>query len=82
MGVESPKPGIPTFHLTCSVSLQCIGGSASGATPVARGPRHWGQERLASEVESLAWRADVSKSVVAANRKNDFICKMTIRVKE
>jgi hypothetical protein len=42
------------FHLTCWLSLQVMGGSASGASPVASGPRHWGQKRLASETASAA----------------------------
>jgi hypothetical protein len=32
-----------TFQRTFSVSLQVTGGSARGPTPVASGPRHWGQ---------------------------------------
>src|SRR5947207_13209659 len=51
MGVESPAPGILTFHFMWSVSLQVKGGSASGASPVASGPRHWGQNSLASDAE-------------------------------
>src|SRR5580658_5521373 len=49
MGVESPSPGMGVFHLTLLVSLQVTGGSASGATPVASGPRHCGQKRSAAE---------------------------------
>jgi hypothetical protein len=43
MGVARPPPGIFTFHLTLFVSLQVVGGLASGATPFWSGPRHCGQ---------------------------------------
>src|SRR5260370_32877724 len=43
IGVALPVPGILTFHLTLLVSLQVVGGSAEGATPVWSGPRHCGQ---------------------------------------
>jgi hypothetical protein len=36
-------PGIEIFHRTFLFSLHSIGGSASGATPVAFGPRQVGQ---------------------------------------
>ena len=42
-GVASPRPGIFTFHLMLLVSLQVVGGSAVGLTPVISGPRHCGQ---------------------------------------
>src|ERR1043166_3185823 len=45
-GVESPEPGTLTFHFTWFVSSHLSGGSASGATPVASGPRHCGQNSL------------------------------------
>src|SRR5205085_10687855 len=45
IGVEVPNPGSFTFHFTCSVSLQLVGGAASGATPDVSGPRHCGQLR-------------------------------------
>src|SRR5215210_6218854 len=45
IGVEVPNPGSFTFHFTCSVSLQLVGGAASGATPDISGPRHCGQLR-------------------------------------
>ena len=38
MGVESPSPGMPAFHLTFWVSLQVTGGSAWGASPVKSRP--------------------------------------------
>src|SRR4051812_44118252 len=41
MGEEVPWPGSFTFHLTCSFSLQVIGGFAFGPTPEPAGPRHW-----------------------------------------
>jgi len=43
IGEPEPRPGIGTFQRTLLVSLQVAGGSASGATPVASGPRHCGQ---------------------------------------
>src|SRR5205085_10840233 len=52
IGVESPSPGMASFHLMLLVSLQLSGGSACGATPVPRGPRHWGQN--SSPCESAA----------------------------
>ena len=36
-GVDSPSPGILTFHLRLEVSLQVVGGLAVGETPLARG---------------------------------------------
>jgi len=42
-GVAVPTPGILTFHLTFLVSFHSVGGSAWGATPFWRGPRHCGQ---------------------------------------
>src|SRR6185503_8289216 len=35
------------------VSLQCTGGFACGATPVARGPRHWGQNCKPAEAGAV-----------------------------
>ena len=52
IGVEVPNPGVLIFHFTFLVSLHCDGGSASGATPVASGPRHCGQEFLESAEEA------------------------------
>src|SRR5262245_58370878 len=46
IGLALPSPGILTSHFTCSVSLQRSGGFASGAVPLASGPRHWGQSAL------------------------------------
>src|SRR5690242_3869360 len=42
-GVAEPLPGIRTFHFTFFVSVHSTGGFARGATPLASGPRHWGQ---------------------------------------
>src|SRR5436309_592122 len=42
-GEEWPLPGNAIFQRTLFVSVQCTGGSARGATPVANGPRHWVQ---------------------------------------
>ena len=38
-GDARPRPPISTFHLTLLVSLQLIGGSPCGLTPVSSGPR-------------------------------------------
>src|SRR5438552_2903592 len=54
IGVASPEPGTLTFHFTWSDSLQLTGGSAIGPTPVASGPRHCGQNWLASVATSPA----------------------------
>ena len=43
MGVALPLPGSSTFHRMLDCSLQVVGGSPCGATPVASGPRHWCQ---------------------------------------
>jgi hypothetical protein len=43
MGVETPAPAIGAFHAMFSVALQRIGSVASAATPLAFGPRQWGQ---------------------------------------
>ena len=40
---EWPWPGSATFQRTFFFSLHSTGGFASGATPLARGPRHCGQ---------------------------------------
>jgi hypothetical protein len=45
-------PGIKIFHRTFLSSFHSIGGSASGATPVAFGPRHVGQYFSKSEEDS------------------------------
>ena len=42
-GVETPAPAIGAFHATLSVALQRVGSGASGATPLAFGPRQCGQ---------------------------------------
>src|SRR5688572_19715583 len=52
-GEDEPRPGISTFQLTFFVSLHSVGGSACGATPVARGPRHCGQLRSAASSAEL-----------------------------
>src|SRR5262245_60291855 len=49
IGDELPRPGISTFHLTFFVSLHSSGGFAVDETPVAWGPRHWAQNRIASD---------------------------------
>lgn len=43
IGEALPRPGIATFHLTFFVVDHSVGGFPLGATPVASGPRHWGQ---------------------------------------
>ena len=51
MGEECPLPESDIFQRTLFVSLQWIGGFARGATPLADGPRHCGQDsRGASQV--------------------------------
>src|SRR5579884_2096833 len=47
-GVAEPLPGSFTFHLMLLDSLQLVGGLASGATPLAIGPRHCGQFSFAA----------------------------------
>src|SRR5205807_245091 len=66
-GVEEPAPGMAAFHLTFFVSLHSTGGLASGATPVASGPRHCGQ--LDNERRASAESADKVK-VARARRAN------------
>jgi hypothetical protein len=44
-GVLLPTPGTSIFQRTFFVSLHSTGGFASGASPVASGPRHCGQYR-------------------------------------
>ena len=46
-GVEWPLPGRGVFQRMFLVSLHSVGGLPVGATPVASGPRHWGQLELA-----------------------------------
>ena len=43
IGDADPRPGTSTFQRILVVSLHSSGGSASGATPVAKGPRQAGQ---------------------------------------
>src|SRR4029079_14684464 len=43
IGDALPRPGMATFHLTFFVVDHSVGGFPLGATPVASGPRHWGQ---------------------------------------
>src|ERR1700682_5076258 len=47
-GDDEPRPGISVFHRMCFVSLHSTGGSALLETPLAYGPRHWGQNRSAT----------------------------------
>src|SRR6185503_15949425 len=56
-GVEEAEPAIGNFHFTFLFSLHSSGGSASGATPLASGPRHCGQLRRASGEGSAALAA-------------------------
>src|SRR5438128_2400283 len=78
MGVAEPPPGILTFHLTLLVSLHVTGGLASGATPLASGPRHWGQFASAPEgpaalVNSARTAAQSRKSAhLAPGRREAF----------
>ena len=48
IGVAEPLPGISIFQRRFCVSLHSTGGSAAGASPVARGPRHCGQPSSAA----------------------------------
>jgi|SRR5678816_845626 hypothetical protein len=68
IGVEVPKPGIFSFHFTFSVSLHFTGGSASGATPFARGPRQRGQFALAESAFAAA-KVTAEKIEARAARK-------------
>jgi hypothetical protein len=43
MGVETPTPASGVFHATFSVALHRTGSFWPPATPVAPGPRQWGQ---------------------------------------
>src|SRR5580658_3216514 len=53
IGEAEPSPGSFTFHLMLLVSLQVVGGLASGATPVASGPRHCGQFSFAVAADTV-----------------------------
>src|SRR5262245_52858623 len=48
IGEALPRPGISTFQVTFFVSLHSSGGLAVDETPVACGPRHCAQKRMAS----------------------------------
>src|SRR5689334_18965813 len=65
-GEEWALPGSGVFHRMSFVSLQCSGGVANGATPVASGPRHCGQYRSAFAPESLP---ESSANAVAAHNQ-------------
>lgn len=73
IGVESPAPGTLTFHLTFSVSLQVEGGSASGAAPVANGPRHCGQNWVAVEVVAPNAAGASERARTTANNEMGFM---------
>src|SRR5437870_7550984 len=60
IGVAVPSPGILTFHFRLLVSLQVMGGLAAGATPLWRGPRHWGQ----------FWSAEAARVVIVEMVRN------------
>src|SRR5262245_18800901 len=68
-GDADPRPGISTFHFTFFVSLHSTGGSARSEAPVAKGPRHCGQNACpgASEacVGATTARHDESASTLA-----------------
>jgi hypothetical protein len=72
-GVEEAAPGIATFHLTFLLSLHSSGGSASGATPVASGPRHCGQLRRASSLGAAAARSVKTNANNAIGKDSFFI---------
>src|SRR5215212_11477558 len=47
-GDDEPRPGTSFCHRMFFVSLHSTGGSARLETPLAYGPRHWGQNRSAT----------------------------------
>ena len=53
IGLAVPRPGSAIFHRTLLVSLQFMGGWASGAIPLACGPRQAGQLREKGSAASL-----------------------------
>src|SRR5687768_13381395 len=62
-GDDDPRPGISTFHLMFCVSLHTVGGSACRDTPVAWGPRHWGQNFSASVLADQPATTDMANSM-------------------
>ena len=64
IGVADPLPGIAIFQRTLSVSLHFSGGSASGAAPVASGPRHCGQVPSAAVSPALEEAAGSSPASI------------------
>src|SRR5688572_9539409 len=56
IGVELPSPGISTFQRMFSVSLQVVGGSHCGATPLSSGPRQVGQFWETSSCPQAWWK--------------------------
>src|SRR6185436_19108367 len=63
-GDDDPRPGTSTFQRMFLVSLHSVGGLAAFETPVAKGPRHCGQNRSAAG--SGAPRSVVASAAVAA----------------
>ena len=69
-GVAVPAPGILTFHLTFLVSLHSVGGSAWGATPLWRGPRHCGQ--FCSAKDEAPWATlDMRANPIIATKSEE-----------
>ncbi len=62
MGEECPLPGGATFQRIFFFSFHTVGGFASGATPFASGPRHWGQYLRASGVVVCATQESATKT--------------------
>src|SRR5579872_6113952 len=74
IGVAVPLPGTFTFHFTWLVSLQVVGGLASGRAPVAKGPRHCGQFCAASAAVARQGQApDDSIAATSASIINCFM---------
>src|SRR6185503_4623245 len=71
MGVAVPRPGSLIFHLMLLVSLQVVGGLPLEATPLARGPRHWGQ--YWSAVEGAEWAAKTTRVTGRRVSQNGFM---------
>src|SRR5688572_22493942 len=61
-GVDELRPGIGTFHRTFFVSLHSTGGVAVRETPVANGPRHWGQN-LSADCSAVSRPPGVSTEI-------------------
>jgi hypothetical protein len=71
-GDDEPRPGISTFQRMFLVSLHSVGGVADRDTPVANGPRHWGQKRSRAAAPAAPPDCAPPDAAATTNNKNEM----------